>query len=490
MRPARRLLPLALAVLAAAALAAPAADAGPAFTIGHGRAPHLVVVPATGALHAVWVDDPEAQTVHYCRVTRGATRCGTRRDLVLGVDGVTASDPFVLREPDGVLRIVTTRYVGADAWSWRSDDDGATWTGPTKLYAAPNGTDHGEPILGPGTGRITFASWNPARSVFRTAADGSQSSLGAAAIPDAGGDASLRFNFAVAPTGDGGLVATADTLAQVAFWRLAPGADPNQTAAWSPPTPIGPGSESRVAGGPGGAYVLSQRLGGFPRTWEVRHWAGAAFGAPVAVGTQTGYVPDLHVGPSGVVVAVWRENGTPNLLRAAFSTNRGASFGAPITASTDAGLFTSLDAALAQDAHGFAVWQGDGKTIRAAALDPAGTSAPAPPTRETVGAVPGARLRFGVPKGCVMVGSTYRVTLKWRRQKRKGNVFVKIRRTDFYVGSKIVARDLSAPFVRTLKVRTGAQRGVAIRLRARAFIKVRRGRGPKKSILATIRVCP
>ena len=44
--------------------------------------------------------------------------------------------------------------------------------------------------------------------------------------------------------------------------------------------------------------------------------------------------------------------------------------------------------------------------------------------------------------------------------------------------------------MQTLKVTASARRGSTIKLRARAFIKVKKGKAPKKSIRATIKVCP
>ena len=67
---------------------------------------------------------------------------------------------------------------------------------------------------------------------------------------------------------------------------------------------------------------------------------------------------------------------------------------------------------------------------------------------------------------------------------------MKIRRTDFYIGSRRVKIDRKAPFKQTLRVRASSIPGSAIRLRARAFIKVKRGRSPKKSVFVTFRVCP
>ena len=48
--------------------------------------------------------------------------------------------------------------------------------------------------------------------------------------------------------------------------------------------------------------------------------------------------------------------------------------------------------------------------------------------------------------------ASFRATLGWRKIKRKGNVFVKVRRTDFYVNAKRVRIDRKAPFVATFRI--------------------------------------
>ncbi len=80
--------------------------------------------------------------------------------------------------------------------------------------------------------------------------------------------------------------------------------------------------------------------------------------------------------------------------------------------------------------------------------------------------------------------------LTWKKQKKKGNVFVKVSRTDFYVGAKRSKIDRKAPFTQTLKrALASAKPGSSVTVRARAFIKVKKGKSPKKSIRATIKVC-
>ena len=223
-----------------------------------------------------------------------------------------------------------------------------------------------------------------------------------------------------------------------------------------------------------------------------RRVAGASFGAPVKVGRgETAAEPALVVGPSGQVTAIWRLNTAgATVLRAATSTDGGTTFGAPYSFADEQAGAVYPRVVLAQDGKGSAVWQGgpNDYRIRTATLDPIGPAGTGT-ARVIRGAVPGASIDLGVPSACVQPGTTFKVTLTWKRQKRKGNLFVKVNRADFSIGSVLATSDRRAPFVQTLKVTASARKGSTITLRARAFIKVRHGRVPKKSITAKIKVC-
>jgi len=150
-------------------------------------------------------------------------------------------------------------------------------------------------------------------------------------------------------------------------------------------------------------------------------------------------------------------------------------------------------------------WAGASSTVRfdwtsaadAPPAPPPGTTPPPstppasglPPTRTASAAIPGAIVRLSVPAGCVRRGGSFRATLGWKRVKKKGSVFVKVRRTDFLVDGRRVRIDRRAPFVARLKIPYSAVAGSTLTVRARAYIKVRRGKSPKKSIRATVRVC-
>lgn len=509
----KRLL-LATATALLCALLAPAAHAGPSFSLaGNAKLPDGLVDPG-GTLHAVWVDDvfPENNVVHYCQVPRGATGCTNARNVFLpaGPGGDHVDAPFLVRDPaTGTLYIAMQRYVESDAWRWTSTDGGNSWSAAVKVYNRGRCTDKTEPLFGPQPGQLTFVAWNPGHCVFGAAVNGSEAAASLDANPPGGGP----YNFAAAPTGDGGLIAAADDLERTAAWRLPPGADPSVTANWGAAQDLGAGADANVAGGPGGAYVLFQeRLPSFDEQIRVRKWTGAGFGGPVNIGTQeTGYMHDLTVGPSAEVAAVWRRNSQNsesfNRLRISRSSTGGASFSPPASFATTNSVASGLDAGLAADGGGFALWQDQDEQVRAASLEPipefvatggttgGGTPTPTSPVTparavtRTVN-VPGARVTLTGPRGCVPAGGTFVATLKWKRKKRKGNLFVKIRRTDFYIGARRVKIDRRAPFRQTLRVRATAVRGSSIRLRARAFIKVKRGRSPKKSLYVTFRVCP
>jgi len=117
------------------------------------------------------------------------------------------------------------------------------------------------------------------------------------------------------------------------------------------------------------------------------------------------------------------------------------------------------------------------------------TTTPTATTVKKTVAVSGGSITLGLPKACVKPGKTFKVTLTWKRKKKKGNLFVKVIRSDFYIGAKRVKIDKKAPFTQTLTVTASSKAGSKLTVRAQAYIKVKRGKSPKKSIKSTISVC-
>lgn len=176
-------------------------------------------------------------------------------------------------------------------------------------------------------------------------------------------------------------------------------------------------------------------------------------------------------------------------------------------------------AVAADGSGGFATWSGVGSsTIKVVLLDPQPEAesvppAPGPPASAPVGrrvpSVPGpqpprlcagateqvtrsersASFSLTIPRGCVRAGQRFDATLGARRKKRKGNLFVKFRRVDFHLGSKRVKIDRRAPFVHGYRIVATQPSGSTIKVRARAYINVKRGKSPTKSLRATVRIC-
>lgn len=485
--------------------AAAPASAGEPFTVGEGKQPHLTVDPASGAGHVVWHNDVTDRVVH-CRVPRGATACDVTTELSPGFD---PGPSFVLRD-GAALRIVMPHYVANKTYMWTSADGGATWGAMQLIYAYANQTDPTEPVAGPVAGEITFASWNPGRAIWGARTDGSESAATARAELPGGGVSGLVYDLHVAPTTDGGLVATANDLDQTYFWRMNPSLDPSVPGSWSAaPAAVGPLDESRLAGGSSGTFLF----GANGARAEIRKFNGSGFDAPLLLAGETPYINDVHVGPSGAVAALWRANDTPsNRLKLALSTDGGASFGVTQIAREDT-VMAGMDVALASDNGGFATYQGKEagsgakNFIRVADLTPVtdpvvAPPAPAPvvpatpappalyggPVKKKVVSGHGAKFTLSLPKSCIPAGTPFRVRLTWAKRKRKGNKFVKVTRSDFYIGKTRVKKDTKAPFTQVLTI-ASPRKGASYTLKARAFIKVKRGRSPKKSITSALRVC-
>ena len=483
-------------------IAVPAAQAGEPFTIGEGDSPHLLVDP-DGTAHVAW-SNAVTDRVHYCQVPRGATTCSRSIQFAPGFEPGTV---FLVREGAN-LHIAMGYNATSDTYLWTTADNGATWSStgaPLKVYDFGDGRP-ADMLAGPQAGQFTVASFNPGINVWAPSfTNAEQGSTAHASLPS-GSVSSLGYDIQVAPTTDGGLVAVANNLANLYFWRMNPGLDPSVTGNWSTePVLIAAGGDSAVAGGSSGTFIMANDNSAHV---EILAWNGGGF-TPVFTANENPYINDITVGPAGGVAAVWRRNGAPNTMRFALSTDGGATFGIRNIVYEDV-VMADMDVALANDNEGWVVYEGTNaesgakRFIRLAstaditppATQPPTTTPPTttPPTfsgpfRPVNSTVNGATITFTVPRTCVQPGQKFRVTLKWKRKKRKGNLFVKVRRADFYIGTRRVKIDRKAPFVQTLTATATAPRGSKITLRARAFIKVKRGKSPTKSIRTSITVC-
>jgi photosystem II stability/assembly factor-like uncharacterized protein len=236
-----------------------------------------------------------------------------------------------------------------------------------------------------------------------------------------------------------------------------------------------------VVGGSGGALVATDQATAIP---DLVAPAGTVSGVTTTtVGTPTTFTANVadNAGGSGIDPAslAWNATGVP------------AATGNPVTLTFPSPGFYVVAVSF-RDLAGNAATASTSVTVAAAAPStppPVITGPIIPARKSTTTSVPGAKISFGVPNTCVKAGSTFKVTLTWKKQKRKGNKFVKVRRADFYVGTKRAKIDNKAPFTQTLTVKASTKKGSTVTVKARAYIKVTKGKSPTKSISSKIKVC-
>jgi len=474
------------------ALAPSAAHAGARFSLGPGSDPHVLVEPDTGMAHVVWLD---AKQVRTCNVPRGATSCTAQTVAFPFPDNFGPDKPWMLRGGDGALYIYIGRYVAGgttgDAWIARSTDQGATWSPGSRIYFGVHtvGTDKTEPVLSP-AGQVTQASFNGGGNVFAAALDGSESNGNqpVAELQDFG--TGFKYDIQAVPTAGGGMIAVAhDTPAY--FWTMAPNADPSLSSSWSAPAQIAAeADETRVATSATGTYALTDEPGGTFRHVLIRKLGAGGFGIPVEAEAQQGYITDLAAGPSGTVAGVWRTNGSDPDNRLRFSKSKDGSAFTTVTIARGSEVFADLDVSLAADDKGFAVWEDGSSGVSMASTDAIVDENAPPGTGTTVIEYANGTITLGGVKGCVQPGGKTVVRLGFKRKKRKGNVWIKVFRVDFSQDGKLLKKVKKPPFKRTIKVKASQPKGSFIEVRARAFIKVHKGKTPKKSVKVRIPVCP
>lgn len=516
----RTALACAVATLAPASIA----SAGTPFTIGttsSGNDQYSIALnDGTGTAHIVFKSSVASDVV-YCKVPRGAAACASTTTLSMDTDPSPGfvqgpEHPWIIRNPgSGELQILDSRYVAGDVRAWRSVDDGATWTPGTgspalELSEDNPGTDPRRPVLLNG-GFALMPSFNAGGlQIDRFALNGSEGTSETSAVLPPGSVANLEYDLMAASTTGTQLVATAASLASTYSWTLADQANADTVGSWSAaPTLVAENESSpQLISTAGQTYLFtSTNPSNVPR---VRKWTGSGFGPATSI-NLAGNIYRADSAEGGAHSAVVATGATQ--IRAAVSGDGGATY-VPRVVANEAGVFP--DIAVDDSGQGFAIWKGDGNAMRVANLTdvappPAATPTPGPtpvptpppgggtifvpggspgvPTTQT-GSGSGGTYTVTGPKTCVPRGGKFSVTLKVRKQKKKGNVFVKVTKVDFSIDGRIKKTDKKAPFRQTLVATATAAKGSTITMRARAFIKMRKTkRIPKKSIFLRIRIC-
>jgi hypothetical protein len=236
-------------------------------------------------------------------------------------------------------------------------------------------------------------------------------------------------------------------------------------------------AQHALVGGTGGALVQTGAAGTVPDTKPPTGLINGPSSVTAGVPTTYTAVVSDEAGGSGINPAslVWTSPGLPT------QTGASATYSFPA-----AGTY-SLTLSFADNAGNTAT---AGKVVFVSGHAAAPPPPPPPPTTKTTNVtVSGGTVTLSSPTACVAAGKTFVVTLSFKRSTRKGVNFIKVRRTDFYIGSKRVKTLTRPPFVAHLKVKAGTRSGSSVTVLARAFIKVHHGPSPTKSIHATLKVC-
>lgn len=475
---------LLLACLAAALLAPAAAHAGPAYVLGNtsnGSYPH-VTAGAPGVFHVAW-NDPAADSIVYCRVVATANGCQRSTAVHFNDDpgGSISGRPgpawIVPGKTAGTLYLALANYVSAKTYVWTSTDDGVTFSGPVKVWGGPaanNGTDSERPLYLPAADSIVFPTWNVGLYAYEAKIDGSEGESSARASLDTSGmdPSQYRLNLATLSTGT---LATADDLENLYFWQAPSGTDRDVKASWGAPNLIGPGTDSAMAGVDTSVYLASTVNQDGRGRFEIRRWNGTAFGAPVVVANDPGYVADIAVSqPAGRPGAVYRKNGTG--LRYASSADDGATFTTK-TISTGDEIYFDAQVARDDNGDGIVVWRRDGAIAAANLTEVADPSIPTvsrsvTKKRKTVG--------LNVPGSCVVPGTKFSAT---SGATGKGKV-----KKVVYTAAGASATDRKPRFGVKLTLPAATAPGATVPVKAVATIK-RGGSTFKITVVNAIRAC-
>jgi hypothetical protein len=421
---------LILTAAAALLIAAPASAATP-FNIGTGTDAD-VVVDSAGNGHFAWV---QGETLHYCRVARGASACNATATPAFPAHSSAASQgPARIVNPSASrIAIIFEVAGGADPgiYEWNSVNNGATFVPAAGTNPRKIGTAH----LSPGQygGRLVDGPNNAANPYVSSAVLSGNDPVfqrmnlaGPASTVEARFDSESPIPAQDVPVGLAGLTPViAYNSDNNIFFRSYTGATGSATpdtkenvkANWSDP-------RKTIAGAAGKLPRLATGSSGLRLGWKstdnklmTMSWNGSGFSGAVQVSGANGVVdlPNLYAKP-GIAryTATWIDSGYGDELdlRYATSTN-GTTWGAsaPIARGNAANNgFTRQKAAAAADGQGFAVWDGAAGAVTVVPLEaiaeqqaPAGGGNPPSGGNTPPGPTPPAGGGSGLPPGTPVV---------------------------------------------------------------------------------------
>ncbi len=356
----RRVLPAVLLLLGLA----PAAQAAP-FSVGAGQNAG-VAVDDGGTTYVGWqvhTDEP-GDAAQLCVLPPRSTRCASNVTVPFPGNGYNRSRVSVLLPAPNVVDVIMprTNLGGAFSFLARSVDGGRTFGPAVRI----SGEAFAEGVQGAG-GRVALVDGpTTLRSGLFSPAGADARAEGSPLGPFLEG----VFND-VAVSGDAVLSAGSDAAKTHAF-RLAPGANPNDPAAWQQIDPA-VARQPQVAGLPSGFAVMLEPSSEPAGSLFVQRLEGAAWSPPVPIGPSVNNVDFQLLGNAkGRLTALIAYPGSAYRLDYATSTDGGLLWSSLVTVAHYPDYPDHLEAAMASDGRGAAAVDlslGD-KSIRVARFSP------------------------------------------------------------------------------------------------------------------------
>ena len=245
-----------------------------------------LAVDAAGTAYIAWSGPENPASLQFCRLPRGATACDSRHAIV--TPGTTESRAFVTVSGGRVV-VVQYRH-GADVpdtqavYEFISVNRGASFDAGRKVGTIP----FFEAVAGPGNTLSGVTDAGGGGMLFQNVPlDGSPATPLSAQL--AGVDHPYRGTVGLIDASTPLAVFTAGNDA-AQFRRYDGSGELNAAANWTPAADLGIASYPKLAGGPGGLYLLATAA---DNSVFARKWNGTTFGAlvPVAGGADA---PTLH----------------------------------------------------------------------------------------------------------------------------------------------------------------------------------------------------
>jgi hypothetical protein len=378
----RRLPGVALAALfvliaaACASAAVPSTKVTP-ILIGDGYNATVTVDAAGTAYIAYDGNEPTENSLHFCRLPRGATACASKPTLT--TTQTSLEHPLVVVN-GSTVQVVSYRYGFSNPFSqdivFTSHDGGANFDGGVSVGQNPFYLA----IPGPGNtvSTITDADSSDGGTIYqRLPLDGSSAGNTRANL-----STTHLYEGALALLDPNTLLATMADASDNAFWRRSSGSgDPNDAATWTPEQPIGVARSPHFAYGSSGVFLIA----GVNGALTSRKWNGAGFAAPVTIPGGDGEVPQSFATEDGggrihALLPQITANGS-QLLYA--TSDDGVCWDARQFAFEPLAAQTQI--AAAPDHLGVAVWNASPGSARQVFALPIGPSAALPVLSKSVG---------------------------------------------------------------------------------------------------------